>query len=422
MMTKHSSIVGGSTAARLLACPGSVLATLTLPPTVEEVPSPYALEGSFLHAVMEFIMRRRKNGELNGYFNTMRFAEECVGKRFLDRVMTEDHLVIIQSALVCLAQLEREYGDGFRVFAIERHVQFPGVLDAFGTVDLILLSDRYSVVLDWKFGAGVPVNVLTEDGLNPQLAFYLTAAHYTLPKIIERPMTRMVAAIVQPRAETPENQLSHVRVPLRSLATFQANIADAVREALQPNAPRHRGEHCRFAPCQVTCPLFTGPAIDLSAVLKIEPTPPEPDKVTPYGEYLSYAKELVDKAAEFKMTIDAQLHAYLSAGGVVPGWRLKPKGKLRQWIDEGIVEQELSALGYEPHEIWQRKLVTFNAADATAKRKGVKIPDYLRVAPATNETTVCREDDPSPRVQGGPALTELLQESLRRLKNEGSTV
>ena len=44
-MAQHSAIVGGSTAGRLLNCPGSWQATLALPPTAD-IPSEYAQEGS----------------------------------------------------------------------------------------------------------------------------------------------------------------------------------------------------------------------------------------------------------------------------------------------------------------------------------------------------------------------------------------
>ena len=55
----HSSIVGGSTADRLLSCPGSFQAILALPPAAEK-PSEYALEGSSMHAVMDNLLRLRK--------------------------------------------------------------------------------------------------------------------------------------------------------------------------------------------------------------------------------------------------------------------------------------------------------------------------------------------------------------------------
>jgi hypothetical protein len=90
----------------------------------------------------------------------------------------------------------------------------------------------------------------------------------------------------------------------------------------------------------------------------------------------------------------------------VPGWRLKDKVKNRQWIDEATVQNELCLLGFDYDDVWQKKLTTFAAADATAKRLGVVIPDHLRVAPPTTETTVCQTDDPAPPVERRVAIEE----------------
>ena len=38
------------------------------------------------------------------------------------------------------------------------------------------------------------------------------------------------------------------------------------------------------------------------------------------------------------------------------------------------------------------------SAEAIARKLGMKIPDELRVAPPSTETTIAREDDPAPAV------------------------
>ena len=119
----------------------------------------------------------------------------------------------------------------------------------------------------------------------------------------------------------------------------------------------------------------------------------------------------------FKKEVDDQLHSFLEDGGKVPGWRLKAKAKQRQWVDEDTVDLELRRLGFEDDEIWRSELVTFKAADATAKRRGVKIPDELRVAPPTNETTVAPTDDPAPVIERGDVV-EAFRESLKLLTNK----
>jgi hypothetical protein len=146
------------------------------------------------------------------------------------------------------------------------------------------------------------------------------------------------------------------------------------------------------------------------------PVPADTDNDS-YGAFLAKAKYLADLAADYKKSVDEAMHAYLEAGGTVPGWRLKLKTKLRQWIDEDIVYGELTQLGFEPQDIWQHKLQTFGHTDKVAKKLGVKIPDHLRVAPETDETTLARTDDPAPLVDRKAAALEL-QTALKQLRHD----
>jgi hypothetical protein len=402
-MSRHSSIVGGSTAGRLIECPGSYQALLALPPSAD-TPSEYAAEGTAMHAVMDRLMRNRQVGAID-----QADPRHWLGSEFVDRKLTQDHIdTMIRPALEALHQLEENegYGGHFRVLGVEDRVQFPGIPSAFGTCDLILGNDTHVLWVDWKFGAGVGVQASYTDGenekLNPQMMFYLTAAKHSL-KGLYKGKRQLVIAIIQPRGDVP---LSHAIVNPRDIKWFTEDLQDAVATALDRDPPRHRGDHCRFAGCKVNCPLWTGPLLQLADMQLIPRTEVVTREPSPYGEYLARAKALVDILAAYKKEVDEQLHAFLEDGGSVPGWKLKAKVKQRQWVDEDKVATELFRLGFEPTEIWQKKLVTFGVADAAAKRLGVIIPDHLRVAPPTNETTICPADDPAPAVERSTALEQ----------------
>jgi hypothetical protein len=398
--------VGGSTADRILNCPGSWAAIQALPPTVE-VPSIYADEGSFAHAVMDFLLNERKT---HPDIDLHAEARGLLGQLFYDkRAVTQEHLdTMILPALDHLETLEEEYGGGFVVAEVEARVRFPGIPNAFGTVDVLLQSKDGVIVMDWKFGSGIPILAVykTEDGgevLNSQLSFYAAAALHTLPSIFAK--RELAVAIIQPRTDSP---LTHTSVSRQELNMFAEDLDAAVSLALDRDPPTKRGAWCRFAPCKVTCPHWTGPLLDLTAigvVAKIHGDEVH-DKVTPYGQYLSNAKSLVDMAVLVKTEIDRQLQAFLEEGGIVPGYRLKLKTKNRAWVAEEIVVPELEKLGFTEQEIWQSKLQTFTSVDATAKRLKVKIPDHLRVAPPTSEVTVCPVDDPSPVVDRREAIQQ----------------
>jgi Protein of unknown function (DUF2800) len=249
----------------------------------------------------------------------------------------------------------------------------------------VLQSPTRVLHVDWKFGQGIGVKaVYAGELVNPQVMFYITAAKHTNPSWY-RNRRSMVAAIIQPRGDVP---LSYTPVDRVDIKRFTEDVHNAVIAAMGRDPLRARGEHCRFAPCKVTCPLWTGPLIDLAALKPVPRETPSSREITPYGEYLARAKMLLDSAAMLKKDIDEQLHAYLANGGVVPGWRLKAKTKARQWVDEATVYERLKALGFQEYEIWApRKLATFT------------IPDDLRVAPPSNETTIATTDDPAPVVE-----------------------
>jgi hypothetical protein len=403
-MSRHSSIVGGSTAGRLIECPGSYQALLALPPSAD-TPSEYAAEGTAMHAVMDRLMRNRQVGAVD-----QANPRHWLGAEFVDRKLTQDHIdTMIHPALEALHQLEENegYGGNFRVLGVEDRVQFPGIPSAFGTCDLILGNDTHVLWVDWKFGAGVGVQASYPDGenekLNPQMMFYLTAGKHSL-KNLYKGKRQLVISIIQPRGDVP---LSHAIVTPRDIKWFTEDLQDAVATALDRDPPRHRGDHCRFAGCKVNCPLWTGPLLQLADMQLIPRTEVVTREPSAYGEYLARAKALVDLLAAYKKEVDEQLHAFLEDGGSVPGWKLKAKAKQRQWLADNVrVAEELETLGFSGEQIWQMKLQSFQSVDATAKRLGVVIPDYLRVAPPTNETTICPADDPAPAIERSTALEQ----------------
>jgi hypothetical protein len=403
-MAKHSSIVGGSTAARLLNCPGSYQATLKLPPSADRS-SEYADEGTAMHEVMTHLMQCRELSDDS--LDLYAAAQRIIGTKFYDRILTQEHVdTMIVPALDALADMEKQYGGGFKVVGVEQHVTFPGVAGAHGTCDLILSNGITVLHVDWKFGQGVGVRAVYRDEhgetVNAQLLFY-TAGSMNTRKTLYRGVHQLGLAIIQPRSTEP---LTHVAISKKEVKWFIEDLHKAVEKALDYDPPRAKGEHCRFAPCKLDCPLWTAPMLEIAALKPVQQDTAPPDRVTPYGAYLARAKSLTDMLAMFSKEVNEQLHAYLEDGGQVPGWRLKDKVKNRQWIDEATVQNELCLLGFDYDDVWQKKLTTFAAADATAKRLGVVIPDHLRVAPPTTETTVCQTDDPAPPVERRVAIEE----------------
>jgi len=412
-VSQHSQLVGGSTVDRLLNCHASYQYILKLPPQPESV-SAFAEEGSFGHAVMDIVASRRANAPTTRMAD---LAHELLGEHVYDREVTEKHLdELIYPAIEALEALEGIYGGGFKVVAVEAKVRFPGV-PAFGTADLILQSKTHVLLADYKFGVGVVTALYVDDTgerTNPQLMFYLAAARNTKPALFKK--RQPVIAIIQPRAEVP---LTHAQVQEDEILWFIQDVELAVDKALGHNPQPHRGDHCKYCPAKPICPAWVGPIRELA---KLAPLAARTAAVTraptQYAQHLAMAKTLSEDLLAFAKEVDVQLKAYLEDGGYVPGYTLQAKKKLRQWADEDDVNSELDRLGFKHHEIWASKLVTFAAADKTAKRLGVKIPDHLRVVPPTDETVVVRTDEAIAPIER-PLLVEQLAASAAKLSRKG---
>jgi hypothetical protein len=278
-MAKHSSIVGGSTASRLLNCPGSYQATVKLPPSAD-ISSEYAEEGTAMHAVMTWLMEARRLREATPDKpprDMHAFARDLIGQPFHDRDLTQEHLdTMILPALDALAELEENYGGDFAVAGVELSVTFPGVPGAFGTCDLLLrsLNGTTALHVDWKFGQGVGVKAVYRDAnndetVNAQLLYYCAGSMNSY-KPVYRGVRTLVLAIIQPRSAEP---LTHTTVSRREVKMFVEDIKAAVVEAIDYDPARRKGEWCRFAPCKINCPLWTGPLLELAALMPVPPTP-----------------------------------------------------------------------------------------------------------------------------------------------------
>ena len=120
--------------------------------------------------------------------------------------------------------------------------------------------------------------------------------------------------------------------------------------AIDRDPPLKKGEYCRWCPAKIACPLWTAPIMGLAEAIGDKVGAPDDGAdaghVRRLRHYLAKAKAFVDLLAMYTKEVNDQLHTYLEDGGEVPGWRLKDKAKQRQWVDEDIVQANLSDLGF----------------------------------------------------------------------------
>lgn len=369
---KHSSVVGGSTAKRVINCPGSVKLVDLMPPKPS---SKYADEGTLCHNVMDLILNGHKPEELLG----MKYEQQELTQELLERK--------IYPALALLDEVDP---DKEMEYATETRVTFGDFLpDVFGSTDLLGRIGKRAFVLDWKFGDGVAV----EAEENPQLMFYAAAAMRT-PEVkwVFDGAEEIEMIIVQPPA------VKRWVTNKRRIQAFELELATAVKVAQMPDAPLKTGDHCRWCAAKPTCPKMTG-AVDRALHAQLDIL-----NVAQISQYLAKADMLEQWIADTR----ALAHQLLEAGKPVPGYKLVAKRATRQWVDENSALVAMMNMGVDETELTETSIISPAKAEKVLKKHKLSLPEGEVVAVSTGSTLV-PESDPRPAVlQIGQQLTAAL--------------
>jgi len=364
---KHSTVVGGSTAKRVMNCPGSVALVQLAPPSPSSV---YADKGTLLHTAISEV--------LLGEDNVIGMTYEG---QTLDQTLFDDK---VQVALDLLDTLDP---DGQMKLAIETRVGFGKFLPgAFGSCDVLGRIGNTAYVIDWKFGEGIAVDAEQ----NEQLMYYAAAAMRT-PEVawVFDGAVAIECVIIQPPVirqwtTTPER-----------IKQFEKDLKRAVKVASLPEAKLNPGDHCRFCPAKPTCPAMTG-AVDRALKVKLDAVDDEM-----LGKYAANAVLLqgwIDSLNELVQT-------KIEKGYKIPGWKMVAKQGRRQWADEAKAAAALTELGIDPYK---KELLS----PAQAEKKIKNLPDGLTVSVSSGDT-LAPESDPRPAVlQIGSQLTAALSKLI----------
>ena len=372
-MAQHSSIVGGSTAKRVINCPGSVTLVAQMPPKPSSV---YADTGTLLHNVIADVLDGKAT------------PQDFLGAVHADITLDQD--LIDNKLLPALAALNEIDPDKIMEYETEVVVGFGDLLPGvFGSADVVGRIGDTAYIVDWKFGDGVAVDV--EE--NPQLMFYAAAAMRTpAAQWAFEGATKVELVIVQPpyvkRWETTP----------RRIQLFEKELMQAVKVAQRPDAPLAQGEWCRWCAGKAICPIMTG-AADRAMVAALKGV-----DVASVSDYLKMADQLESWIKEVR----ALAMQTLEAGLPVPGYKLVPKRAMRQWMDEGKALDAMCDLGLDVKELTETKLLSPAQAEKVLKKHKLALPADHVVA-VSSGNTLASEDDPRPAVlQIGAQLSAAL--------------
>lgn len=367
----HSSIVGGSTAKRVIACPASVKLVQQMPPQPE---SEHAARGTLLHDVM---------AELLEYDKT---PEQMIGAKYKDQVLTQE--LIDEKVQPALDLLDEVDPDKKMEYMVETRVGFsdflPGV---FGSTDLLGRLGSRAVVLDWKFGDGVLVDATD----NPQLLFYAAAAMRTeAAKWVFERATEIELVIVQPPA------IRRWVTDKARVVSFEQELARAVKAAQSHDPVMQAGDHCRWCAAKPVCPQMTG-AVERALKTQLANLP---------AKQIAMQLQQADAIEDYLRDLRALAFQMLENGQPLPGYKLVAKRGTRQWVDEQKVVEWVHKNKIDGAT--DTKLKSPAQLEKVVKKFNMELPPELVVS-ISSGSTLAPESDPRPAVlQIGRQLTAAL--------------
>jgi hypothetical protein len=333
---KHLDI-GGSTAARTLACPGWIKACKDLP---KSPPGQAAIDGSMHHTVMEKTQQANKPPK---DFLGLEYTEKGT-----KRVFGEDDLTLSEIAHTKTEALLDELD--IDTMELESFVQI--IPDVAGTsIDLLGLShdEKVLLFLDYKFGRH---KVKVEE--NAQLQFGGIAT-WTDPRTQDlfNKVERVEFVIVQP---TLKGVVFRWSCDLTTLEDFGVTLDAAIKNALSDNPTLKAGEHCKYCPASPFCEakrFKVSEALVLGARSK---------------EHLQLAADVVEEVEDWVNAVKSELYVQIGRGVDVTGWKIVDKKGKRAFIDEADAEAQLIAHGAKKKDIVASKLMTAPQVDKALKK------------------------------------------------------
>lgn len=379
----HAAL-GASSAYAWLKCPQYVKVQQLFPDQTSE----YAEAGRLAHAMGEYKLRSyfmEPVGKRSYNARLKKFKEDPAYDPGMDEA-TDLYLETAKAEALTFAAAP--------FVALEVRVDYSDYApNGFGTADCILIGGKRLVVIDYKNGAGVPVEA--ED--NPQLKLYALGAMQSFGMIYGETLTEVRVIIVQPHA-------GGVKVWDTDRAALEQwgreTVAPAAKLALEGTAPGQPGEWCRFCRGKSQCTARAAQMLETGR--RYAQAPAEGDGQAPSGydgplltdaEVGAALAEGAGLVAWYKDLQDYALRACLD-GKTIPGFKAVEGRGSRAWDDTDKALAALAERGVAEALLWERRPVTAPALEKALGKRGfanvaedlvVKQPGKPTLAPETDK-------------------------------------
>lgn len=381
------SPTGASSMYRWAECPGQIALAAKAP---KPKPSEYAQLGIAAHSVAEKCL---KAGKPATYYKHHKLKElEGCEDLTIDGVVDDEMCEAVQVYLDKINEI-LEPGDETWVehkFDLSDEMA-PGV---YGTSDKVIYKPKSKTlyVIDYKHGAGIPVNVKN----NSQLKYYGLGATVSLGL----PCDKVILMIIQPRCFHADGPIRMWETDSMALLDFSAELIEAIEATKKPDAPLKAGDHCRFCAAAPICPKLQDKTLEIAKdeFTVISQENYDPQTIAERMKWFPILKNYMEAVSAFAFS-EAQ------AGRVIPGYKLVARRKTRKWKPDFSVDKLGVQLGMEPSVFYNKTMKSPAQVEKINKMAKTFIPDY--VISESSGNTLVPEHDKRPAITNGVDEFEL---------------
>lgn len=347
MPSEHSDTIGGSSAGRVIACPGSIVLCQEAPPQTSSI---YAQTGTALHDCMEHLINPSYVVHGGGVDpnDAWQFKGETVRGIEITPKLIEHKLI---PAVTWFRDVLKP-----QEWMLEEKCAFPGIPGAFGTVDVIYRKKGEVGVTDWKFGDGKPVTLKD----NPQIQFYLRSAISDHPDWFDG-FNAYRGHIFQPFYNPNMEKWQDETFTRGQLLDFEQTLQGAWELSRRNDPVLNIGDHCDWCAARGACPKLRDVASGMRPASEKRTAAEFAEDLAKLSALEGLIKEIRKNAADF-----------VRRGETIPGWKLVDTLSDRFWRDDQAnVEADLRGAGLRVKDIYPKTLPTPAAIERAFKSRGI---------------------------------------------------
>lgn len=393
---KYNDIEGGhskyppSGAKRWCNCPGSV----ALSEGEDDGANEYTAEGSLAHEICALTLTtsalsRELLEELVGDTYMIDGFEIEVTEEMVEAVIL--YVKTIVDDMKAAGLTNDNYGS---CLSVEKKVTVTHDCD--GTSDCYLaVPFEKLVVYDFKYGAGVPVDVKD----NYQMKCYAVGAMCDYERGKNSYMDDVELVIIQPRARHKDGFVRRWNTTRDDILKFQREIAACVDACKSKDAPFKSGDWCRWCPGKHRCPSLFNDAEDTAKQAFDVIDTGQDILVAMTDKQMIKILDVKDTLTGYLKAVEAHALARLKSGDPLAGYKLVRGRSTRSWYSQDNVESTFEGK-LSGDDLYTKKFVSPAQMEKLLKSKGVcktekKAKEYIfdLVDPGEGKISIAPEHD-----------------------------